>query len=136
MDAALGCLLGLAVGDAAGATLEFKGGSISAAEAAEAMAMPGGGCWSVGPGQVTDDTELALSLAIGLRGHRPQDGFPLESVAQQYWAWLASRPFDCGATCSTAFSAGPDPESMQASQGREGVRPCRLLPACVAGWQC
>jgi len=26
------------------------------------MLMPGGGCWGIGPGQVTDDGELAMSL--------------------------------------------------------------------------
>ncbi len=50
------------------------------------MALPGGGCWDVGAGQYTDDTELALCLAHGLVGHPPSAGFPSESVAAQY-AW-------------------------------------------------
>lgn len=79
-DAALGCLLGAAVGDAAGAVLEFQD-AVSAEDVAVAMAMPGGGCWSVGPGQFTDDTELALILAHGLTGQDPHQGFPAQVSA-------------------------------------------------------
>jgi ADP-ribosylglycohydrolase len=59
-------LLGAAVGDAAGAVLEFIGREPTEAEVSQAMAMPGGGCWHVAPGQITDDTELAICLADGL----------------------------------------------------------------------
>ncbi|OWZ07392.1 hypothetical protein PHMEG_00020221 [Phytophthora megakarya] len=72
------------------------------------MTMPGGGVFSVGKGQITDDSELALSLARGLLGHRPSDGFPLESVARHYAAWCDSKPFDIGNTCATAFGVKPD----------------------------
>lgn len=30
------------------------------------MEMPGGGTWNIYPGQLTDDSELALSLGFGL----------------------------------------------------------------------
>ncbi|KAE8909119.1 hypothetical protein PF005_g19931 [Phytophthora fragariae] len=72
------------------------------------MAMPGGGVFGVGKGQITDDSELALSLARGLLGHRPTDGFPLEAVARRYAAWCDSEPFDIGNTCATAFGVQPD----------------------------
>ncbi|GMF22105.1 unnamed protein product [Phytophthora lilii] len=72
------------------------------------MTMPGGGVFGVGRGQITDDSELALSLARGLLGHRPSDRFPVESVARQYAAWCASQPFDIGNTCATAFGVTSD----------------------------
>ena len=50
------------------------------------MTLPGGGCWDVGPGQFTDDTELALCLGHGLAGAAPSAGFPTKAVAAQY-AW-------------------------------------------------
>lgn len=109
---ATGCLLGLAVGDAAGAVLEFQR-HIDASNVDEAMSMPGGGVWRVGPGQFTDDTELALSLAYGLSGHCPREGFPRTSVAQQYYSWLNSEPFDVGLTCRASFQEGPDADSQQ-----------------------
>jgi ADP-ribosyl-[dinitrogen reductase] hydrolase len=131
MDAALGCLLGAAVGDAAGATLEFESRAITADLATAAMGMPGGGVLGVGPGQVTDDTELALSLANGLLGHHPQEGFPQEAVSEQYYGWLRSAPFDVGGTCRAAFSARPGPASMQASCASRAALDVRaLLNAC------
>ena len=30
------------------------------------MKMPGGGCWNVAPGQITDDSELAMMMMNGL----------------------------------------------------------------------
>ncbi|EFJ49525.1 hypothetical protein VOLCADRAFT_89811 [Volvox carteri f. nagariensis] len=57
------------------------------------------------PRQITDDSELAMALAMGLSQHEPSAGYPAEAVAKQYGAWLASHPFDVGNTCCTAFSA-------------------------------
>ncbi|MEW5314727.1 MAG: hypothetical protein WDW38_006199 [Sanguina aurantia] len=45
------------------------------------MHMGGGGAFNVAAGQLTDDSELAISLLRGLVGVRPQDGFPAEAVA-------------------------------------------------------
>ncbi len=94
-DAALGAFLGACVGDAAGATLEFLGRQPEPDEVAVAMHMKGGGVWRVAPGQITDDCELALSLARGLA----QDlSYSLETIAEQYAAWIGSDPFDIGTT--------------------------------------
>ena len=49
----LGCLVGGMVGDAAGATLEFKR-NINEKDVERALTMPGGGHLNVGPGQITD----------------------------------------------------------------------------------
>lgn len=104
---ALGCFLGAAIGDAAGATLEFTPGIIKEEHARAAMRMPGGGVIRVGPGQITDDTELALAMADALRTTRPQEGFPSVDVALHYKAWYDSPPFDCGYTCRSAFGLVP-----------------------------
>ena len=66
MDRALGCLLGVAVGDAAGATLEGRAAQlVPLAAARAAMRMPGSSVPYLGKGQVTDDTELTICLARG-----------------------------------------------------------------------
>lgn len=57
--------------------------------------MPGGGCHRVGPGQITDDSELALSLGWALCDTRPPT-LPLELIARKYAEWLESGPFDVG----------------------------------------
>ena len=112
MNAALGCFLGAAIGDAAGATLEFKPkSSITPQVVRHAMTMPGGGVWKVSPGQITDDTELAFALAAGLSTSTSPE-FPRDAVAAQYSAWLKSSPFDVGITCSKAFKGKKGAEEM------------------------
>ncbi|KAL4422714.1 hypothetical protein ABPG75_008911 [Micractinium tetrahymenae] len=119
LDRALGALIGAACGDAVGAYLEFQD-SIKTSDVDKALTLPGGGCWNVGPGQFTDDTELALCQAQGLAGHLPSAGFPADAVAQQYAWWCnASRPFDVGITTRRAFSLR---DFSQASGLAERVR--------------
>ena len=67
-----GCLLGLAVGDALGTTLEFR----SPGTFAPIEDMVGGGPFRLKPGQWTDDTSMALCLAKSLierKGFDPAD---------------------------------------------------------------
>lgn len=99
-DAALGAVLGALVGDAAGAVLEFFGRAIAPNDVEHALAMPGGGTWEVAPGQITDDGELTMSLLNALAEHPEKP----RSAASHYARWVASDPFDIGAT--TAASLG------------------------------
>ena len=63
-DRAIGSLLGLAVGDASGTTLEFR-----ARDTYEALTdMVGGGPFSLKVGEWTDDTAMALALSDSLEG--------------------------------------------------------------------
>ena len=57
-----GSLLGLAVGDALGTTLEFK----SPGTFTHITNMVGGGPFNLEPGEWTDDTSMALCLAESL----------------------------------------------------------------------
>lgn len=91
------------MGDAAGAPLEFYRNRITNAVVKDVMKMPGGGVLDVGPGQITDDGELALSLAHALCGTNPIHGLPLEKMANNYVDWMLSNPFDVGNTCRRAF---------------------------------
>lgn len=104
MNHAYGAFLGLLCGDAAGATLEFYRGKITHDVVERAMHMPGGGALSVGKGQTTDDSELAISLAYALFDKHPFDGVPFDDMASKYRLWYKSRPFDMGGTCARAFS--------------------------------
>lgn len=90
-------MLGALVGDAAGATLEFSGCKITEDMALNAMKMPGGGRIGVGPGQITDDGELILTLWQALNSDEPL------SLTKGYNDWYESCPFDMGRTCSLAF---------------------------------
>src|SRR5688500_3385360 len=66
-DRARGLLVGLAVGDALGAPVEFESPAQIAGRRDELFAMPGGGGFNWAPGEFTDDTQMALVLARHLR---------------------------------------------------------------------
>jgi ADP-ribosylglycohydrolase len=92
-DRFLGCLTGLAVGDALGTTLEFTrpGGFEPIND------MVGGGPFNLEPGQWTDDTSMALCLADSLLA---RDGFDPTDQMHRYVRWWrqgyrSSRPGDC-----------------------------------------
>lgn len=98
-----GCLLGLAVGDAIGTTLEFKPpGTFTPIED-----MVGGGPFNLAPGQWTDDTSMALCLAESLT---KREGFDPIDQLTRYCRWwrkghLSStgRCFDIGSTVQSAL---------------------------------
>lgn len=77
------------------------------------MTMPGSASPLLGRGQITDDTELTISLARGLLGHPPSAGFPAEAVARQYSYWHAAGAFGGGMTCQTAFSTPLEPDRFK-----------------------
>jgi ADP-ribosyl-[dinitrogen reductase] hydrolase len=93
---------------AAGAVLEFFGRPIEAADVTAALAMPGGGTWGVAPGQITDDGELTMSL---LQALAEAPGAPRAAAAARYAAWVASGPFDIGATTACSLGCLRDPAS-------------------------
>lgn len=96
MDRALGAYLGLAIGDALGATVEFLTPREIKLKYGEHNKIVGGGWLKLKPGQVTDDT--AMSLALG-RGLIRSDGFEARTVCEEFAAWLRTRPVDVGNTC-------------------------------------
>lgn len=77
-----GSLLGLAVGDALGAPLEYVGDGVAAAAAKRGLEMAGGGRWRAG--EWTDDTSLALALAESIAERGLLD---LEDVVARYVHW-------------------------------------------------
>lgn len=103
MNRHLGCLLGLAVGDAVGTTVEFS----SRGSFTPVTDMTGGGPFRLKPGEWTDDTSMALCLAESLvecGGFNPRDQM------ERYCRWwrdghLSSngRCFDIGITVSGAL---------------------------------
>ena len=97
-----GALWGQAVGDALGTTVEFCSAARLATRTQDAWPREiiGQGPFGVAPGQVTDDTELALSLARSLV---KQGRYDEEDVAGAYVRWRRSDPFDCGMATDQAF---------------------------------
>ena len=95
-ERALGAYLGFAAGDALGATVEFMTrGEIETAYRRHENIV-GGGWLRLAPGQVTDDTEMALCLG---RAILEAETWDVARVCEQFAAWLRSKPVDVGNTC-------------------------------------
>jgi ADP-ribosyl-[dinitrogen reductase] hydrolase len=95
-DRARAAFLGLALGDALGATVEFMtAGEIRAVHGVH-RELVGGGWLRLRPGQVTDDTEMSLAMA---RAVAATGGWSGPAVADAFAAWLKGRPADVGSTC-------------------------------------
>jgi len=121
-DLANGCILGAFCGDAIGSYLEFRERErICEEDIREAMEMYGGGPFELGPGQITDDSELALCLGHGLvSGNGKLD---INKIADQYRKWIESRPFDVGTTIG---------KGMRAIAGKKDDLAKRMRTASIA----
>ncbi len=96
MDRARAALLGVAVGDALGATVEFMTPAQIRDRYGVLREIVGGGWLKLSPGQVTDDTEMTLCVARGIvRSGR----WDLRPIADRFARWLSGGPADVGATC-------------------------------------
>ena len=112
------CILGAWVGDAIGGVLEF-GGVPSRGAVDEAFRMCGGGVHKLGPGQVTDDSEMGISLLRGLVAGRGR--LDLNQIASYYGKWFASAPFDVGGTIRQSVGRAVNMASHQAEMMRRGA---------------
>ena len=130
-DRARAAFIGMAIGDALGATVEFMTASEIAAKYGTFRDIIGGGWLRLKPGQVTDDTEMALCVA---RAIVTSQTWSLTAVADNFAAWLKSRPVDCGDTCRKGIRAyllhgqlESPPNEWDAGNGAA----MRLLPAAI-----
>jgi ADP-ribosyl-[dinitrogen reductase] hydrolase len=137
-DRALGSLVGLAVGDAIGTTVEFQPrGTFD-----PVTDMVGGGPFDLRPGQWTDDTSMALCLADSLIA---SGGLDERDLLERFCRWfrhgensVTGECFDIGNVTATALShfeqtgdvyAGPT-DRMTAGNGSL----MRLSPVAVRYW--
>lgn len=106
-DKALGAYLGLAIGDALGATVEFMRPREIAAQYGVHRDIIGGGWLKLARGQVTDDTTMSLALGSALlqggsdalRGQANGDDTLVRRIACAFVQWWRGKPVDCGNTC-------------------------------------
>ena len=102
-DRFLGCLLGLATGDAVGTTVEFR----PRGTFPPVTDMVGGGPFDLAPGEWTDDTSMALCLGTSLV---EKGGFDARDQMNRYMNWIEhgymssnGRCFDVGNTVRRAL---------------------------------
>lgn len=93
-DRIAGCLVGMACGDALGAGYEFQD------HVTEDPCMRGGGLgW--GPGEWTDDTQMAVAIArVAYRGSLDE-----AEVGESFLRWLRASPNDVGIQTKAVLSA-------------------------------
>ena len=138
VDRAVGALIGLAVGDALGSTLEF-----SRRDSKPVVTdLIGGGPFGLRPGEWTDDTSMALCLADSLISKGGLDGHDLLTRFVDWWRngtnSVTGACFDIGNTTreslgsferSGALTAGPE-DRRQAGNGSL----MRLAPVAIFCW--
>src|SRR5580658_10281974 len=119
-DRQRGALLGLAIGDALGAAVEF----MAPGTFAPVTGFRGGGPHRLHPGEWTDDTSMALALADSIA----DVGWDLDDQADRYVAWwrtgaysVNGRVFDIGITTVNSlrrFEQSGDPWTSGAASER------------------
>jgi len=109
IDQAKGMLVGLAVGDALGTTLEFSRPSPDDVMHTE---MTGGGPFGLPPGVWTDDTSLAVAMGTSLLA---RNAFDPSDMICEFINWRRNgahspmdKCFDIGTTTSTALNRAGD----------------------------
>lgn len=94
-ERARAAFLGLALGDALGATVEFLTPTEIRARHGVHREIVGGGWLHLRAGRVTDDTEMSLCIA---RAVEAAGGWDARAIADRFVAWLRSGPADVGST--------------------------------------
>jgi len=107
---ARGCFIGQLVGDALGSQVEFLSSKqIWNYYPNGIRKISTSLSWDTLPGQITDDSEMALALARTLIKTKKYDQ---HATQQAYLKWLHSNPFDCGNTVRSSLLGKVNPTSQ------------------------
>ena len=128
-DKIAGTLYGVVTGDALGAPLEFMNKEEISRKHGRVTEMIGGGWLNVVPGEVTDDTQMTLAVAEGIR-EEPDN--PIQAIGKRFIAWAKSGPKDIGGTCSMSIRWAAFLGKMTRQTRRNGSRP-GMIPAKQMG---
>lgn len=123
--------LGVAVGDALGAGLEFMTPGEIRSQHGTVREIIGGGWLRLKPGQITDDTEMSLCIA---RAIDRAGGWSLREIAESFAGWLKTKPIDVGDTCRRGIRNYLLKGVLEApyNQWDAGNGACmRMLPAAI-----
>lgn len=131
-DRAVAAYLGLAIGDALGATVEFMSVREIENEYGVHDRMVGGGWLRLKPGQVTDDTTMALALGRAILG---SGGIHAQTIAESFDAWMRAKPVDIGNTVRRgllAFRNSGNTEVPLCEHDAGNGAAMRVLPVALA----
>jgi ADP-ribosyl-[dinitrogen reductase] hydrolase len=118
-DRALGCMLGMVIGDSLGGQVEFQTAAAIRARYPDGVRdLCPSPVWRTLAGQPTDDSELGLTLARSLvRAGR----YDPEDAAAAYGRWYTSGPFDIGGTTALAFGAAASAPADKAAAAHDSA---------------
>ncbi len=132
LDRAMAAYLGLAIGDALGATVEFMTPKEIRQQFGVHADITGGGWLRLKAGQVTDDTTMSLAL-----GQAILKGGEVEAItaARAFDAWMRAKPVDIGNTVRrnlVGFRTSGKPEAPPSEHDAGNGAAMRTLPVALA----
>ena len=131
-DRAIAAYLGLAIGDALGATVEFMTPREIAVQYGTHDTLRGGGWLHLKPGQVTDDTTMSLALGNTILAQGKVDAL---AAAQAFDEWMRAKPVDIGNTVRRnllQFRKTGNPEAPYSDHDAGNGAAMRVLPVAFA----
>ena len=131
-DRAIAAYLGLAVGDALGATVEFMTPREIVEKYRVHDTLIGGGWLHLKPGQVTDDTTMSLALGNSILELGRVDAL---AAALAFDAWMRAKPVDIGNTVRRnllQFRKTGTPEAPCSEHDAGNGALMRVLPVALA----
>jgi ADP-ribosyl-[dinitrogen reductase] hydrolase len=115
VNKAKGAFVGLAVGDALGATCEFMTPQEIKQQYGVHKQIIGKGWLYLKAGQVTDDTEMSICIGRAIQNSR---GWNLRAVAEEFADWVRGRPVDVGSTCARGIRSYIINQTLEMPQSR------------------
>ncbi len=124
--------LGLAIGDALGATVEFMTPNEIRQQHGVHSDITGGGWLRLKAGRVTDDTTMSLALGESILA---TGGVDATAAARAFDAWMRSKPVDIGNTVRRnliAFRQTGNPQAPASEHDAGNGAAMRVLPVALA----
>jgi ADP-ribosyl-[dinitrogen reductase] hydrolase len=124
--------LGLAIGDALGATVEFLTPNEIRQQHNSHRDIVGGGWLRLKAGQVTDDTTMALALGEAILARQ---GVDAKAAAEAFDGWMRAKPIDIGNTVRRnliTFRQTGNPEAPSSEHDAGNGAAMRVLPVALA----
>jgi ADP-ribosyl-[dinitrogen reductase] hydrolase len=132
VDRGMAAYLGLAIGDALGATVEFLTPNEIRHQIGLHSEITGGGWLRLKAGKVTDDTTMALALGESIIASGRVDAL---AAAEAFDAWMRAKPVDIGNTVRRnliAFRQTGTPEAVASEHDAGNGAAMRVLPVALA----
>ncbi|WP_186407949.1 ADP-ribosyl-[dinitrogen reductase] hydrolase [Candidatus Accumulibacter aalborgensis] len=132
LDRATAAYLGLAIGDALGASVEFLTPNEIRHQHGVHRELNGGGWLRLKAGQVTDDTTMSLALGDAIVA---SGGVDAQAAADAFDAWMRAKPIDIGNTVRRnliQFRRTGDPEAVACEHDAGNGAAMRTLPVALA----